>query len=151
MAMTVSNVTTQLRYDWHDKSVGQGRAAVPVSEVLAATREDLADAQDDIRYQAALSEGWPVSSSAPSVALRATHPQDGLKTISTALPLKSSMDGAHKRRWHVSSEKEGISINNMFERWMRASTDSLRLMTWLIIGFALIALVMSHDLSLGGG
>jgi hypothetical protein len=34
---------------------------------------------------------------------------------------------------------------------MRANTDSLRLMTWLIIGFALIALVMSHDLSLGGG
>ena len=149
--MTVSNVTTQLRHDWHDKSVGQGRAAVSVTEVLAAAREGLADAQDDIRYQAALSEGWPVSSFTPSIALRATHPQDGLKTISTALPLKSSMDGVHKRRWRVSSGKGEISINNKFERWIGANADSLRLMTWLIIGFALIALVMSHDLSLGAG
>ena len=63
--MKISNVTAQPR---QVRFIGQTGTTVLTPEARAAVREeDLAEAQDDARYQAALSEGWPVSSFAPSV------------------------------------------------------------------------------------
>jgi hypothetical protein len=149
--MTVSNVTAQLRHEWYDKSVGGDMAAVPMSEALTAEREGFADSQDDIRYQAALSEGWPVSAFAPSSALRARALQDGMKTVSTASSIKLPTGESHKRGFQLLRENGGLSVNGKFKNWVRANAESLRSVMWLIVGFGVIAFIMSHDLPLGGG
>ena len=147
--MTVSNVTAQPR---QVRFIGQTGTTILTPETLAAVREeDLAEAQDDARYQAALSEGWPVSSFAPSVTLRTNPSLDGIETTSAASRVESPVGGIYKGQLGGLGIRRRLPKNDEFEKWLKMNADSLRLMMWLIIAASLIALVLSYDLPLRGG
>ena len=147
--MTFSNVTAQPR---QVGLIGRTGTTVHMPEPLVAAREEgLAEAQNETRYQAALSEGWPVSSDAPSVISMAHPSLNGIETNPTASRIKSPVAKSYRNQlWRLGDGRK-LPKNDEFEKWFKMNADSIRLLMWLIIGFSLVALFLSYDLPLQGG